>query len=115
MYWLIILGAVFVLLIFALRFYFYKTMTNRVCSMDPDNDYCKKHYKKALEKSENQYNRCDVVYGETPSGGVKTVICYLNEKNNMVKKKAATKVLVRELDEKNHPVHETWTSLEEEN
>ncbi len=110
---LIILGFVFILVVFGLRFYFYKTMTKRVCSLDPDNEYCRKHYQKSLDKSDNPYKHCDVVHGATPSGGVKTVICYVNDHNKMVKKERAAKVLVRELDEKNRPVYETWTSMEE--
>ncbi len=110
---LIILGFVFILMVFGLRFYFYKTMTKRVCSLDPDNEYCRKHYQKSLDKSDNPYKHCDVVHGATPSGGVKTVICYVNDHNKMVKKERAAKVLVRELDEKNRPVYETWTSMEE--
>ncbi len=110
---LVILGFSFILIVLGLRFYFHKTMTRRVCSLDPDNDYCRKHYQKNLDRSNNPYKHCDVVHGKTPSGGVKTVICYLNDGNKMVKKERATKVLVREFDEKNHPVHEAWTPLEE--
>lgn len=113
MIWLIILGSVFILLILGLRFLAYKTMTKRVCSMDPNSEYCKKHYHQSLDKTDDQYSRCDVIPGETPSGGVKTVICYVNDNNKFVEKKDATKVLVRELDGKNRPVYETWTPMEE--
>ena len=110
---LLSLGVIFILLVLGLRYFTYKTMTERVCARNPDSEYCQKHYQKKLDKSEDQYEHCDVVYGETPSGGVKTVICYVDDKNKMVKKKKASKVLVRELDEKNKPVYETWTPLED--
>ncbi len=110
---LIILGFTFVLIVFGFRFYFYKKMLERVCSLDPDNEYCKKHYQRSLDKNDNPYKNCDVVQGVTPSGGVKTVICYVNDHNKMVKKERATKVLVREFDEKNHPVYEAWAPMEE--
>jgi len=109
----LILGLVFLTIILGLRYITYKTMTQRVCSKNPDSEYCKKHYQKALDKSDNQYKHCDMVYGETPNGGIKTVICYVDDKNKMVKKNRATKVLVRELDDKNRPVYEAWTPLEE--
>ncbi len=111
---LLIMGAVFILIVFGLRFYAHKTMTKRVCSLNPDNDYCRKHYKKNMDKSDDPYTKCDVIYGETPNGGVKTVICYINDNNNMVKKEKASKVMVRELDKNNQPVYETWTSIESE-
>ena len=110
---LLILGVIFVAMVLGLRYYTHKTMTERVCSRNPNSDYCIKHYQKKLDKSEDEYKHCDVVYGETPSGGVKTVICYVDDSNRMVKKKQANKVLVRELDEKNQPVYETWTPMDE--
>ena len=110
---LIILGVVFVGMVIGLRYYTHKTMTERVCSRNPNSEYCVRYYRKKLDKSQDQYKHCDVVYGETPSGGVKTVICYVDDHNKMVKKKRANKVLVRELDKKNQPVYETWTPLEE--
>jgi len=110
---LLFLGLAFIAIIFAFRYYNHKVMTERVCSRNPDSEYCRKYYQNKMNKSEDQYKHCDVVYGETPSGGVKTVICYVDENNRMVKKKEANKVLVRELDQKNHPVYEAWTSMEE--
>jgi len=110
---LLILGAVFVAMVLGLRYYTHKTMMERVCSRNPNSEYCMRYYQKKLDKSEDQYKHCDVVYGETPSGGVKTVICYVDDNNKMVKKKKASKVLVRELDNKNQPVYETWTPMEE--
>lgn len=112
---LLFLGIIFVAAVFALRYYNHKTMTERVCARNPDSEYCQKYYKKKLDKSEDQYKHCDVVYGATPSGGVKTVICYVDDHNKMVQKKEAVKVLVRELDDKNHPVFETWTPMEDIN
>ncbi len=110
---LLIMGVIFVAMVFGLRYYAYKTMTERVCSRNPDSDYCRRYYQKKVTKTENLYKHCDVIYGETPSGGVKTVICYVDDHNKMAKKKGASKVLVRELDRWNRPVYETWTPLEE--
>ena len=112
MIWLIIIGAAFIALILTLRYLAFKTMTERVCALDPNSEYCKKHYKRNLEETDD-YSRCDIINGETPSGGTKTVICYVNDNNKFVEKKDATKVLVRELDRKNRPVYETWTPIEE--
>jgi len=110
---LLALGVIFIVIVLSLRYFTYKTMTERVCARDPNSEYCRKHYQNNLDKSMNQYKHCDVVYGETPSGGTKTVICYVDDRNKMVKKKEASKVLVRELDDKNNPVYETWTTLED--
>ncbi|GEM_PF-1247311 len=110
---LIFFGLAFIAIVFALRYYNHKVMTERVCSRNPDSEYCRKYYKNKMDKTEDQYKHCDVVYGETPSGGVKTVICYVDDDNRMVKKKEANKVLVRELDAKNKPVYETWTTMED--
>jgi len=110
---LIIMGALFVVLVLGLRYYTYKTMTERVCAKDPDSEYCKAHYQKNLDKSDNQYKNCEILFGETPNGGVKTAICYIDDKNRKVQKNNAKKVLVRELDAKNRPVYETWTTLDE--
>ncbi len=110
---LIIIGLIFVSLVFVFRYYNHKMMTERVCSKNPNSEYCRKYYQSKLDKSEDEYKQCDVVYGKTPKGGVKTAICYVDENNHIVKKKQAAKVLIRELDEKNKPVYETWTSLEE--
>ncbi len=110
---LIFVGLAFITLVFALRYYNHKTMTERVCARNPDSEYCRKYYQKKMDKTEDQYKHCDVVYGETPSGGVKTVICYIDDTNRMVKKKEASKVLVRELDAHNKPVYETWTTMKE--
>ena len=110
---LLTLGAIFILLVLGLRYFTYKTMTERVCSRNPESEYCKKHFQSKLDKTENQYEHCDVVFGETPSGGVKTVVCYMDDKNKVVKKKDASKVMIRELDSKNKPVYETWTPMEE--
>ena len=111
--WLLIIGLVFILIILGLRYFAYRSTTNKVCSLDPDNDYCRKHYKKNLDKNTDSFKKCDVIIGETPNGGVKTVICYVDDKNNRTSKKKASKVVVRELDEKNHPVYETWTTLKD--
>lgn len=114
MQWLILLGAVFVAAIFIVRYLAYKSMTHKVCSLDPDNEYCRKHYKKNLDINNDPYTKCDVVYGETPHGGVKTVICYIDNYNNMTSKQKAVKVMVRELDKNNRAVYETWTPMEAE-
>jgi len=110
---LLFVGLIFVVIIFAFRYYNHKTMVERVCSRNPDSEYCRKHYQKTLDKSDDQYEHCDVVFGKTPSGGVKTVICYIDENNRRVKKGEAVKVMIRELDEKNKPVFETWSPIEE--
>lgn len=110
---LIILGVAFIVIILGLRYITYVNMTKRVCSKDPNSEYCKKHYPRIINTSDNQYKHCDIVYGETPNGGIKTVICYVDNRNKTVKKQNAEKVLVRELDDKNRPVYETWTPIEE--
>ncbi len=110
---LIFIGLIFVSLVIAFRYYNHKMMTERVCSRNPDSEYCRRYYQNKLDKSEDEYEQCDVIYGKTPKGGVKTAVCYVDDKNRIVKKKQATKGLIRELDEKNKPVYETWTSLEE--
>ncbi len=109
---LLILGVVFVAIVLGARYFTYKTMTERVCAKDPDSEYCRKHYQKNIDQTE-QYKHCEFVYGNTPNGGVKTVICYIDDKNRRVKKGDASKVMIRELDAKNKPVYETWTTLEE--
>ncbi len=109
---LVALGAVFVLIVLGARYFTYKTMTERVCAKNPDSEYCRQHYQKDIEQTEG-YKNCEFVFGETPNGGVKTVICYIDDKNKRVKKNDASKVMIRELDEKNRPVYETWTSMEE--
>jgi hypothetical protein len=113
MEWLLLLGVVFITIVFGFRFFAFKSMTEKVCSLDPDNDYCRKHYKKNLDQSNDPYKKCDVIYGETPNGGVKTVICYLDDKNITTTKKDAVKVMVREFDENKRTVYETWTPLED--
>jgi len=110
---LIFIGLFFVAIVFVFRYYNHKVMTERVCSRNPDSEYCRKYYQKKLDKKEDQYEKCDVVYGETPKGGVKTAICYVDSRNRIVKKGQASKVLIRELDEKNQSVYETWTTLDE--
>ena len=107
------IGLIFVSLVIAFRYYNHKMMTERVCSKNPDSEYCRRYYQNKLDKTEDEYEQCEVVYGKTPQGGVKTAICYVDDSNRIVKKKQASKVLIRELDEKNKPVYETWTSLEE--
>ncbi len=109
----IAIGLIFVSLVIAFRYYNHKMMTERVCSKNPDSEYCRRYYQNKLDKSEDEYEQCEVVYGKTPQGGVKTAICYVDDSNRIVKKRQASKVLIRELDEKNKPVYETWTSLEE--
>ena len=111
MEWLLGIGSVFILIVFSLRYYFYRSMTQKVCSLEPDNDYCRKHYKENLDTSNDPYTKCDVIYGETPHGGAKTIICYVDENNKMTSKQKAIKVLVREFDQNKKPVFETWTSL----
>ncbi len=110
---LLVIGLIFVSSAFLIRYLNHKMMTERVCSKNPDSEYCRRYYKKRLDKSEDEYEQCDVVYGETPKGGVKTAICYVDKNNRIVKKGQASKVLIRELDDKNKPVYETWSSLEE--
>lgn len=110
---LVIIGFIFVSLVFAFRYYNHKMMTERVCSKNPNSEYCQKYYQKRLNKKVDEYEQCDVIYGKTPKGGVKTAICYVDSNNRIVQKGQASKVLIRELDEKNKPVYETWTSLEE--
>ncbi len=109
---LIIFGFALVLIFFGFRFFAFKTLTNKVCSLDPDNDYCRKHYKKNLDKNHDPYQKCEVILGETPNGGVKTMICYMDDKNKITTKQNAVKVMVRELDKNKRPVYETWMSLE---
>lgn len=110
---LLLMGAFFIAIVFAFRYYNHKTMTERVCARNPDSEYCRMYYKKKMDRSEDQFKHCDVVYGETPKGGVKTLICYVSDDNRMVKKKEASKILIREVDENNKPVYETWTTMEE--
>ena len=113
---LFILGVIFVVMVLGLRYYTHKTMTERVCAKNPNSEYCIRYHKKKLEKSNPDYKHCEVIFGKTPSGGIKTVICYADESNRIVKKDIednASKVLIRELNEKNQPVYETWAPLEE--
>jgi hypothetical protein len=111
MNWLPFFGFGFFIIILGLRFFTYRSMTHKVCSLDPDNDYCRRHYRKNLDKNIDPYHKCDVVYGETPNGGVKTVICYLDDKNVRTSKKSAVKVVVSEYDAEKRVVYETWSSL----
>lgn len=87
-------------------------MTERVCSKDPDNDYCRMHYKSSIDRNTDQNKKSDIVYGDTPNGGVKTVIDYVDKNNKKVSKEKAEKALMRELNEKNEIVFETWASLD---
>ena len=111
---IIVLTLLFFLIILAFRYFFFWQMTRKVCSLDPDNDYCRKFYKESLDRENGPYHKCDIVYGQTPRGGVKTVICYVGKNNNRTEKHNAIKAVVREMDEKNHVVYETWTPFEEE-
>jgi hypothetical protein len=59
---LLIMGFVFILIVFSFRFFAYKSMTQKVCSLEPDNAYCRKHYKK------KPYYRCNIERNQ--GGGV---------------------------------------------
>ena len=50
----------------------------------------------------------EVIFGETPNGGVKAEIYYMNDSNEAVEKEIATKAVIRELDKDGNLVYETW-------
>ncbi|MCR3923222.1 MAG: hypothetical protein NUK65_12030, partial [Firmicutes bacterium] len=106
--YLLFLGTALILIFLCIRYLMFKSMTEKVCSLEPDNDYCRKHYNKNLDKSNDPYIKCDIMYGETPHGGNKTIICYMDSNNKMTSKEKAVKVMVRELDKNKHVVYETW-------
>ncbi len=103
---LLVIGIIFILVMLGIRYYTYRTMTERVCSLEPDSDYCQKHFKSS--KTDTKDLQVEVVEGKTAHGGVKTEIHYLDAQNRPVKKSKAEKVILRELDEKGKPVHEAW-------
>ena len=109
---LLIIGGVFLAVMLILRYTTYKKMTEKVCSLDPDNDYCRKHYKNNIDKNVKSDKTTETIIGETPNGGVKTVFYYMDENNKKTTKKKAKKVILRECNEKNEVVHETWTNLD---
>ena len=109
---LLVVGLVFIAIILLLRFTTYKTMTERVCSLDPDNDYCRKHYNSSIDRNVDGQKTSEIIKGDTPNGGVKTVIYYLDDKNKKTTRQKATKALLRELNEKNQVVYETWTNMD---
>lgn len=51
--------------------------------------------------------KSEVVNGKTPNDGVETEIYYLNDKEELVGKYEATKVVVRELDQNGNLINET--------
>ncbi len=109
---LIIIGVVFMAVMLFLRYTTYKNMTEKVCSLDPDNDYCRKHYKKSIDKNLKSDKTTEVINEKTPNGGVKTVFYYMDENNKKTSKKKAKRAILRELNEKNEVVYETWTNLD---
>ena len=50
----------------------------------------------------------ELIEGKTPNGGVKAEIYYMNDNEEMVDKKKATRVVIRELDENNNLIFESW-------
>ena len=111
--YLLIYGGILVIVILGIRYFLFKSMTEKVCSLDPDNEYCQKFYKKNMSKEYDPYTKCDVIYGDTPHGGHKTVICYMDSNNKVIAKEKAVKVMVRELDKNKRTVYETWAPLTE--
>ncbi len=110
---LIIIGLAFMAVMLILRYTTYKKMTEKVCSLDPDNDYCRKHYKNNVDKNVKSDKTTEVINEKTPNGGVKTVFYYMDDNNKKTTKKKATKAILREYNEKNEVVHETWANLDE--
>ena len=50
----------------------------------------------------------EVIFGETPNGGVKAEIYYMNDSYEVVEKEIATKAVIRELDKDGNLIYETW-------
>ncbi len=56
--------------------------------------------------------KVEKIEGKTPNGGVRSEIIYMNDKSELVDKKKATRAVIRELDENNKIIFETWGYLD---
>lgn len=111
-YSLLFTGLLFLIVLYYFKNYKHRALVKRVCSRNPDSDYCRQFFQNSSVKYQGLNRTRETYYGKKPGGGCKTVCYYADSENRPVKKRQAQKVVLLEFDSNNRVLCETWSPME---
>ncbi len=111
-YSLLFTGLLFLIVLYYFKNYKHRALIKRVCSRNPDSDYCRQFFQNSVVRNQGANRTREVNYGKTPGGGCKTVNYYADSDNRPAKKRQAQKVVLKEFDSNNRVLRETWSPME---